>query len=126
MHRVFHEPELQEALSLTGGDLAGAAALLWSVKEAVAKALGCAFHSVSPRQINVYPAVGRDGGYTFPVGLIRQGAGAVSLKPRRVHLGAVAALSAAVAFHRPRGSARSMRRWAALIIAYILRLEKII
>jgi len=24
---------------------------------------------VSPRQINVCPAVGRDGGYTFPVGL---------------------------------------------------------
>ncbi len=69
VHRVFHGPELQEALRLTGGDLAGAAALLWSVKEAVAKALGCAFHSVSPRQINVYPAVGRDGGYTFPVGL---------------------------------------------------------
>ncbi|MCX5889772.1 MAG: 4'-phosphopantetheinyl transferase superfamily protein [Deltaproteobacteria bacterium] len=69
VHRVFHESELHEALRLTGGDLAGAAALLWSVKEAVAKALGCAFHSVSPRQINVYPAVGRDGGFTFRVGL---------------------------------------------------------
>jgi phosphopantetheinyl transferase len=69
VHRVFHGPELDQALRLTGGDLAGAAALLWSVKEAVAKALGCAFHLVSPRQINVYPAVGRDDGYTFPVGL---------------------------------------------------------
>jgi phosphopantetheinyl transferase len=69
VHRVFHEPELHQALRLAGGDLAGASALLWSVKEAVAKALGCAFHLVSPRQINVCPAVGRDGGYTFPVGL---------------------------------------------------------
>jgi len=69
VHRVFHGAELHHALRLTGGDLARAAALLWSVKEAVAKALGCAFHFVSPRQINVYPAVGRDGGYTFPVGL---------------------------------------------------------
>jgi phosphopantetheinyl transferase (holo-ACP synthase) len=68
-HRVFHGPELHHALRLAGGDLARASALLWSVKEAVAKALGCAFHLVSPRQIHVYPAVGRNGGYTFPVGL---------------------------------------------------------
>ena len=69
VHRVFHGPELHHALLLAGGDLAGASALLWSIKEAVVKALGCAFHFVDPRQINVYPAVGRDGGYTFPVGL---------------------------------------------------------
>ena len=69
VHRVFHGPELHQALRLAGGDLARASALLWSVKEAVAKALGCAFHLVSPRQIHVYPAVGGDGGYTFPVGL---------------------------------------------------------
>jgi phosphopantetheinyl transferase len=69
VHRVFHRPELHHALRLAGGDLARASALLWSIKEAVAKALGCAFHLVSPRQINVYPAVGRDRGYTFPVGL---------------------------------------------------------
>jgi phosphopantetheinyl transferase len=69
VHRVFHGPELHHALRLADGDLARASALLWSVKEAVAKALGCAFHLVSPRQIHVYPAVGRNGGYTFPVGL---------------------------------------------------------
>jgi phosphopantetheinyl transferase len=69
VHRVFHGPELHHALLLADGDLARASALLWSVKEAVVKALGCAFHFVDPRQINVYPAVGRDGGYTFPVGL---------------------------------------------------------
>jgi len=69
LHRVFHPQELQHALSLAGGDLQKALALLWSIKEAVAKALGCAFHLVDPRQITVYPSVGGDGEYTFPVGL---------------------------------------------------------
>ena len=72
-HRVFHAQELQHALLLAGGDLEKASALLWSIKEAVVKALGCAFHLVDPRQITVYPsaegAVGEDGGYTFPIGL---------------------------------------------------------
>ena len=72
-HRVFHAPELQQALRLAGGDMEKASALLWSIKEAVVKALGCAFHLVDPRQITVYPstggAVGGNGGYTFPVGL---------------------------------------------------------
>jgi len=68
-HRVFHPQELQQALRVAGGDLEKASALLWSVKEAVAKALGCGFHLVDPRQITVYPLVGEDGGYTFPVGL---------------------------------------------------------
>jgi phosphopantetheinyl transferase (holo-ACP synthase) len=62
MHRVFHAPELHQALELAGGDLAGAAALLWSIKEAVAKALGCAFHLVDPRDIHVYPSVAEPGG----------------------------------------------------------------
>jgi len=68
-HRVFHPQELQHALRLTGGDLEKASALLWSVKEAVVKALGCAFHLVDPRQITVYPSAGENGGVTFPVGL---------------------------------------------------------
>ncbi|MDZ7695707.1 MAG: 4'-phosphopantetheinyl transferase superfamily protein [Deltaproteobacteria bacterium] len=72
-HRVFHPQELQHALRLAGGDLETASALLWSIKEAVVKALGCAFHLVDPRQITVHPsaagAAGGDGGYTFPVGL---------------------------------------------------------
>jgi hypothetical protein len=73
LHRVFHPQELQHALRLADGDLEKASALLWSVKEAVVKALGCAFHLVDPRQITVYPSVrgaaGGNGGYTFPVGL---------------------------------------------------------
>jgi hypothetical protein len=72
-HRVFHPQELQHALRLAGRDLEKASALLWSVKEAVVKALGCAFHLVDPLQITVYPsaegAVDGDSGYTFPVGL---------------------------------------------------------
>ncbi len=76
-HRVFHPQELQHALRLAGGDLEKASGLLWSIKEAVVKALGCAFHLVDPRQITVYPsvegatggAVGENGGYAFPVGL---------------------------------------------------------
>ena len=68
-HRVFHPQELEHALRLAGRDVEKASALLWSIKEAVVKALGCAFHLVDPRQITVYPSVGRDGGYTFPVGL---------------------------------------------------------
>jgi phosphopantetheinyl transferase len=62
VHRVFHARELQTALEWAGGDSAKAAALLWSVKEAVAKALGCAFHLVDPRDIHVYPSAGEEGG----------------------------------------------------------------
>jgi phosphopantetheinyl transferase len=68
-HRVFHPQELQHALRLADGDLEKASALLWSIKEAVVKALGCGFHLVDPRQITVYPSAGENGGYTFPVGL---------------------------------------------------------
>ena len=72
-HRVFNDQELQHALRLAGGELGSASALLWSIKEAVVKALGCAFHLVDPLQINVYPSVaGGDGGYTFPCALIRE------------------------------------------------------
>ena len=68
-HRVFNVQELQHILNLAGGDLEKASALLWSVKEAVVKALGCAFHFVDPLQIHVYPSIGWDDGYTFPVRL---------------------------------------------------------
>jgi len=72
--RVFHPEELQHVLRLAGGDLERASALLWSIKEAVVKALGCAFHLVDPRHITVCPLVEGpvegDGGFTFPVGLL--------------------------------------------------------
>ena len=69
VHRVFHVQELHQALELAGGDLAKAAALLWSVKEAVVKALGCAFHLVNPRDIHVYPSAVEEGGPAFSVRL---------------------------------------------------------
>lgn len=72
LHRVFHDQELQHALRLTGGDLEKASALLWSIKEAAVKAVGCAFHLVAPRQVHVYPSIGGDAGYTFPVCLSRK------------------------------------------------------
>jgi phosphopantetheinyl transferase len=61
--RVFHVQELQHALRLTGGDSEKAGALLWSIKEASVKALGCAFHLVDPLQICVYPSVAEDDGW---------------------------------------------------------------
>lgn len=67
LHRVFHDQELQHALRLTGGDSEKASALLWSIKEAVVKALGCAFHLVAPLQVHVYPSTGGNRGNTFPV-----------------------------------------------------------
>lgn len=73
LHRVFHPEELHHALKLADGDVEEASALLWSIKEAVVKALGCGFHLVDPRQINVYPAAGMaGGGYTFPIALSGQ------------------------------------------------------
>jgi phosphopantetheinyl transferase len=65
-HRVFHSQELQLALRLTSGDMKKASALLWSIKEAAVKALGCAFHLVGPRQIRVNPsAAEKDEWYIF-------------------------------------------------------------
>ena len=49
-----------------------ASALLWSIKEAVVKAMGCAFHLVAPLQIRVYPSAGLDRGYIFPVCVARK------------------------------------------------------
>jgi phosphopantetheinyl transferase len=70
--RAFHAQELQHALRIAGGDLEKASALLWSIKEAAVKALGCAFHLVDPLEIYVYPSTGEEGEYTFRVGLSRK------------------------------------------------------
>ena len=84
--RVFHPQELHHALKLLDGNLKKASALLWSIKEAVAKALGCAFHLVDPFQIIVYPTSGqaaggasgeaekKDDAYVFPVALSEKAA----------------------------------------------------
>ena len=71
--RVFQQRELQHTLHLTAGTRAEAAALLWSIKEAAVKALGCAFHTVDPRQLSVSPSSGgahaAGGGHSFTVEL---------------------------------------------------------
>jgi len=68
--RVFHPEEIEHAMMLSGGVLEEATAQLWSIKEAVVKALGCAFHLVDPLHITVYPLEeDSGGGYSFPVGL---------------------------------------------------------
>jgi hypothetical protein len=46
--RAFQEAELDWARPLSGGDTAGAAALLWALKEAAVKALGVGFHLLDP------------------------------------------------------------------------------
>lgn len=73
LERVFHPEELEHALGLTGGEQQQASALLWSVKEALVKALGCGFHLVDPLQISVHQAagngVGEDGWHSFPAAL---------------------------------------------------------
>jgi phosphopantetheinyl transferase (holo-ACP synthase) len=71
-HRVFNAEEFQQAVRLAGGDVQQASALLWSIKEAVVKALGCGFHLVEPRDIDIHPAVEEGGEYTFPVSLSRK------------------------------------------------------
>jgi phosphopantetheinyl transferase len=53
LQRVFRPAEWQAATAQTGGNREEAAALLWSVKEAVAKAQGCGDHFFGPRQIRV-------------------------------------------------------------------------
>ncbi len=46
--RAFRPVELDWARPLCGGDTAGAAALLWTLKEAAVKALGVGFHLLDP------------------------------------------------------------------------------
>ena len=100
VHRVFHVQELHQALGLAGGDLAKAAALLWSVKEAVAKALGCAFHLVNPRDIHVDPSAAEEGGPAFSVRLTGNALECFPMANRPAHHGTFAAPGRDVAFHR--------------------------
>jgi hypothetical protein len=51
--RAFRPAELNWARPLIGGDTPGAAALLWSLKEAAVKALGVGFHFLAPLAVEV-------------------------------------------------------------------------
>jgi hypothetical protein len=53
MARAFRGAELDWARPLSGGDTAGAAALLWALKEAAVKALGVGFHLLDPLAVAV-------------------------------------------------------------------------
>jgi phosphopantetheinyl transferase len=57
-HRVFHKDELGLALEVCDGKRKEAAALLWSVKEAILKALGCGLHLIDPLEVRVFQAFG--------------------------------------------------------------------
>lgn len=67
LHRVFGAHELQQVIRMAGGEMERASALLWSIKEAVVKALGCGFHLVEPLDICVHPGRDESGEYVFPV-----------------------------------------------------------
>jgi phosphopantetheinyl transferase len=64
-HRAFHEGELE-----LGGEKDEVAALIWSAKEAVVKALGCGFHLVDPLHLRVEPCFGNQQKYLLKVHLI--------------------------------------------------------
>jgi len=64
-HRAFHEGELE-----LGGEKDEVAALIWSAKEAVVKALGCGFHLVDPLHLRVEPCYGDHGKSLLKVRLI--------------------------------------------------------
>jgi len=51
--RVFRPAELDWARPLVGGNTSGAAALLWTLKEAAVKALGVGFHFLDPLAVEV-------------------------------------------------------------------------
>jgi len=70
--RVFDADELQHIVRLVEGSTEEAFALLWSIKEAVVKALGSGFHLVEPRDIRVHPARDESGEHIFPVCLSRK------------------------------------------------------
>jgi hypothetical protein len=63
MARAFRPAELDWARPLNGGTTAGAAALLWSLKEAAVKALGVGFHLLAPLAVEVLSPSPWQGGW---------------------------------------------------------------
>lgn len=107
--RVFHPWEFQEVGRLTGGRPPEAAALLWSVKEAVVKALGCGFHFFGPREIKVEPTGAWDDGHILGASLaIRPGEPPPFKIPVMVRRQGDAWLAAALA---PREALRQSAWW---------------
>jgi len=67
MTRAFRPAELDWARPLTGGDTPGAAALLWTLKEAAVKALGVGFHVLDPLAVEVFSPSPWQGGWSVLV-----------------------------------------------------------
>ena len=61
--RAFRPAELDWARPLGGGATAGAAALLWALKEAAVKALGVGFHFLDPLAVEVFSPRSWQGGW---------------------------------------------------------------
>ena len=59
--------ELDWARPLCGGDTAGAAALLWALKEAAVKALGVGFHLLDPLAVEAFSPRPWQGGWRVAV-----------------------------------------------------------
>jgi phosphopantetheinyl transferase len=65
--RVFRFEELEQVRGLCVGGLQDRAAMLWSVKEAAVKALGCGFNFLDPLEVEVRVLKPRAGGFLFEV-----------------------------------------------------------
>jgi 4'-phosphopantetheinyl transferase superfamily len=63
MARVFQPAELDWARHVNGGSAAGAAALLWALKEAAVKALGVGFHVLDPLGVETFSPSPWQGGW---------------------------------------------------------------
>jgi hypothetical protein len=61
--RAFRPAEFAWARPLVGGDTAGAAALLWALKEAAVKALGVGFHLLDPLAVEAFSPRPWQGGW---------------------------------------------------------------
>ncbi|MFC1834216.1 4'-phosphopantetheinyl transferase family protein [Thermodesulfobacteriota bacterium] len=53
--RAFHKREMEAFRYCTQGKTGEAAAMIWSAKEAVVKALGCGFHLLDPLDLEIVP-----------------------------------------------------------------------
>ncbi len=65
--RVFQPVELESAAATVCIDVTEAAALVWSLKEAAVKALGCGFHLVDPSNITFSPKAGETPGTSWNI-----------------------------------------------------------
>jgi hypothetical protein len=68
-HRAFGKAEMQRAAFVTRGNMPEAAALLWSGKEAVVKAIGCGFHLIDPLALELVSWKGKQRGIGLSVEL---------------------------------------------------------